>query len=40
LNSRMWFLWQEFNEDNGEDEIGVEFDENDQPIAPKKGKKR
>jgi chaperone BCS1 len=39
LNSRMWFLWQEFNEDNGEDEIGVEFDENDQPIAPKKGKK-
>lgn len=39
LNSRMWFLWREFNEDNGEDEIGVEFDENDQPIAPKKGKK-
>lgn len=32
LNSRTWFLWREFNDDE-DDEISVEFDENDNPIS-------
>ncbi|KUJ19221.1 uncharacterized protein LY89DRAFT_683146 [Mollisia scopiformis] len=39
LNSRMWFLWREFNEDDDRDEVGVEFDENGMAIASA-GKKK
>jgi len=39
LNSRMWFLWREFNEDGDNDETGVEFDENGNAIASSSKKK-
>lgn len=40
LNSRMWFLWREFDEDEDkDDEAGVEFDENGNAIASA-GKKK
>ncbi|KAE8454372.1 hypothetical protein EG329_005297 [Mollisiaceae sp. DMI_Dod_QoI] len=39
LNSRMWFLWREFNEDEDKDEVGVEFDENGNAIAANNKKK-
>jgi chaperone BCS1 len=41
LNSRMWFLWREFNdEEDKEDEVGVSFDEDGNAIATAvKGKK-
>ena len=41
LNSRMWFLWREYNdEEDKEDEVGVEFDEDGNAIATAgKGKK-
>ncbi|KAK0121995.1 hypothetical protein ONS95_010263 [Cadophora gregata] len=32
LNSRMWFLWRSFFDDEDEEEDGVEFDENSTPI--------
>jgi chaperone BCS1 len=39
LNSRMWFLWRSFNEDEDNDEGGVEFDDNGNAIATS-GKKK
>ena len=32
LNSRMWFLWRSFFDDEDEDEDGLDFDENSNPI--------
>ncbi|KAH7413019.1 BCS1 N terminal-domain-containing protein [Cadophora sp. MPI-SDFR-AT-0126] len=32
LNSRMWFLWRSFFDEEDEDEDGVDFDENSNPI--------
>ncbi|PVH82536.1 hypothetical protein DL98DRAFT_414606 [Cadophora sp. DSE1049] len=32
LNSRMWFLWRSFFDDDDEDEDGVDFDENSNPV--------
>ena len=39
LNSRMWFLWREFNED-GEDEDEIEYDEEENPIVVMGNKKK
>lgn len=40
LNSRMWFLWREFDEDSAEDEAMVQFDESGNAISTVgKGKK-
>jgi len=40
LNSRMWFLWREFDEDSTQDEAMVEFDESGNAISTGgKGKK-
>ena len=39
LNSRLWFLFREFNDDGNDDESGIEFDEDLNPIPANKGKK-
>lgn len=40
LNSRMWYLWREFDSDDDKDEGGVEFDEEGNAIVTSgKGKK-
>jgi chaperone BCS1 len=33
LNSRMWYLWREFDSDEDKDESAVDFDEEGNPIA-------
>lgn len=41
LNSRMWFLWESYDEEKEEDEAGVGFDENSNPIlTTKKAKEK
>ncbi|KAH6668749.1 BCS1 N terminal-domain-containing protein [Halenospora varia] len=39
LNSRMWYLWHEFNDEEEKDEVTVDFDANDNPVATTAGKK-
>lgn len=33
LNSRMWFLWRDYDDDEKEEEVTIDFDENSNPIT-------